>query len=258
MVRGVTQAHRLVLVILLSAAVATLSLWRQGGQTPEAAADHPLDRHFDPWMPRYPRVAEFPLGEELQAGEGAMRMSYFATADPPLRVANFYHSQWEQQGLSVHHNVTPAGGVVGTYDPRTRQARSISIVPRGELTWVCPSTVERPLDTARAGDLGEQDGLPVYPGSSQGLTLRGSDDGRGSLVTTYSNDGGLSKNLAFYRQQLTSRGWTEAQLPELEDLENHHALTFRRDNKRCIVNLTPVEESDRVIVSVMLEDGYDQ
>ena len=36
-------------------------------------------------------------------GDGAMRMSYFSTKDPPLRVARYYRTIWEQQGLSVHH-----------------------------------------------------------------------------------------------------------------------------------------------------------
>lgn len=248
------KPFQVVIVIVASAAIATLGLLHGGGaDLPEAIADHPLDDHFDSLMPRYPRAAEFPMGEQLQAGQGAMRMSHFSTADPPLRVARFYQTVWEQEGLSVHHDVSPAGGVVGTYDPRVKTARSVTILAHGGRTWVFPATVERPLDVARSGDMGEDQGLPVYPGSSKGLTLSTSDAGQGSLVATYTNSGGLAKNIGFYEREMRSRGWNEAEVPSFEELEAHRALSFERGDERCSINLTPVGEDDDVIVCVVLE-----
>jgi len=245
---------KVVLIICAASAIATLGLLEGGGELSEAVADHPLDEHFDPLMPRYPRVAEFPLGEQLGAGDSAMRMSYFSTKDPPLRVARYYRTLWEQQGLSVHHNVSPAGGIVGTFDPRIKAARSVTILSKGQLTWVFPATVERPLGTAEQGDLGEEEGLPVFPGSRRGLTLRTSDAGRGSLVTTYSNAGGLTKNVRFFRNEMSGRGWREERTPDFEELGEHQALTFERGGQRCIVNLTPIGDERQVVVSVILEN----
>lgn len=253
--RGIdSRPVKVIVVIVMAAAIATLGLHRQGGEISEAVADHPLDEHFDPLMPRYPRVAEFPLGEALEAGEGEMRMSYFSTEDPPFRVARYYRTVWEQDGLSVHHNVTSSGGVVGTFDPRIKGARSVTIVASGARTWVFPATVERPLDTANPGDMGADDGLPVYPGSASGLTLRTSDHGRESVVATYSNDGGLSKNVSFFREQMSDRGWRETEVPSFDELEGHRALRFVNDGRECTINLTPLEEDERrVVVSVILE-----
>jgi hypothetical protein len=249
-----------VLAILAAAAIATLGLLHGGGGHPEARAEvgsAPLDGHFDPLMPRYPRVAEFPLGEELGEGDGTMRMSYFSTEDSPLRVARYYRTVWEQEGLSVHQSVTPQGGVVGTFDPRIKAARSVTILTKGRLTWVFPATVEGPAAAGAPGDLGEREGLPAYPGSTKGMTLRTTDAGRASLVTTYSNDGGLSKNVAFYRSQMSARGWREAQdMPSFEELEGHRLLSFERSGERCSVNLTPLDDDERrVVVSVILEGG---
>jgi hypothetical protein len=256
---GPLGALRVVVIILMAAAIATLGLLRGGGQHPEARAEvGALDGHFDPLMPRYPRVAEFPMGEELGEGDGAMRMSYFSTEDSPLRVARFYQTTWEQEGLSVHQSVTPQGGVVGTYDPRIKAARSVTIFTKGRLTWVFPATVDRPLGATEAGDLGEREGLPVYPGSSKGLTLRTTDQGRASVVTSYSNDGGLAKNLAFYREQMASKGWREREAPAFDELGGHRLLDFDRDGERCSVNLTPLDDDERrVVVSVILEGADD-
>lgn len=248
-----------VLIILMAAAIATLGLLRGGGQHPEARAEvGALDGHFDPLMPHYPRVAEFPMGEELGEGEGTMRMSYFSTEDSPLRVARFYRTMWEQEGLAVHQSVTPQGGVVGTYDPRIKAARSVTIFTKGRLTWVFPATVDRPVGAIAAGDLGEREGLPVYPGSSKGLTLRTSDQGRASVVTSYSNDGGLAKNVAFYRAQMAARGWVEREAPTFEELGSHRLLSFEREFERCSINVTPLDDdARRVVVSVILEGGHE-
>lgn len=249
------KPFQVVIVIVASAAIATLGLLHGGGaDVPEAQATHPLDDHFDPLMPRYPRVAELPLGERLEAGDGAMRMSHFSTTDSPLRVARYYQTVWEQEGLSVHHDVSPSGGVVGTFDPRAKMARSVTILAHGGRTWVFPATVERPLDVARAGDMGEDDGLPVFPGSSKGLTLRTSDAGQGtSLVATYTNSGGLTKNVEFYRREMQSRGWNESEVPSFEELGSDRMLTFQRGDQRCDIDLTSVGEEDQVIVCVVLE-----
>lgn len=251
---GRRHTIKVVLIIVAAAAIATLGLLRGGGELPEAVANHPLDDHFDSMMPRYPRVAEFPLGEQLNAGDGAMRMSYFSTEDPPLRVARYYRTVWEQEGLKVHHSVSPAGGVVGTFDPRIKAARSVTIVSKAGRTWVFPATVERPLGTANPGDLGASAGLPVFPGSSRGMTLRTSDMGRESLVTTSSNDGGLSKNLSFFRTQMSSEGWQELEVTDFEELEGHRSLSFERGEDRCFVNLTPFGDDERhVVISIILE-----
>lgn len=251
---GRRHTIKVVLIIVTAAAIATLGLLRGGGELPDAVANHPLDDHFDPLMPRYPRVAEFPLGEQLGAGDGEMRMSYFSTDDPPLRVARYYRTVWEQEGLKVHLNVSPAGGVVGTFDPRIKAARSVTILSKAGRTWVFPATVERPLGTVNPGDLGESEGLPVFPGSSRGMTLRTSDVGRESLVTTSSNDGGLSKNLAFFRGQMSTQGWRELEVTDFEELQGHRALSFERDDDRCTINLTPYGDDERrVVVSVILE-----
>lgn len=250
------KPYQVILTIAASAAIATLGLlWGGGAELPEAAADHPLDDHFDPLMPRYPRAAEFPLGEGLDTGgDGTMRMSYFSTEDPPLRVARFYQTVWEQEGLSVHHDVTPAGGVVGTYDPRVGMARSVTIVTQGGRTWAFPATVERPGAIGTSEELGQSDGLPVYPGSTKGLTLRTTDAGRASVVTSYTNGDGLEKNVRFYRENMIDRGWNESEVPRFEEeLGGHQTLSYERGNERCSINLTPAGEGDQVIVCVVYE-----
>lgn len=255
--RITSRPIKVAVVVLMASAIATLGLLQQGGRLPRAEADHPLDGHFDPMMPRYPRVAEFPLGEALDAGDGVMRMSYFTTKDPPLRVARYYRAVWEREGLKVHHSVSAAGGVVGTFDPRVKKARSVTILTSRGSTWVFPATVDRPLDAAKAGDMGADDGLPVYPESSRGLTLRTSDDGRGSLVASYSNDGGVSKNLSFYRREMTERGWNEQQTPSFDELEGHRTLAFVRPGERCTINLTPVGDDERRVVVSVIREGDD-
>ena len=173
--------------------------------------------------------------------------------DAPLRVARYYRTIWEGEGLSVHHHVTPRGGVVGTFDPRVKMARSVTILTQSGQTWVFPATVERPLDVVRSGDMGEDDGLPVYPGSSKGLTLRTSDAGQTSFVATYTNNGGLSKNVTFYQREMGARGWQETETPRFEELEEHRTLDFQQGDSRCTINLSPVGEEDQVIVCVVLE-----
>jgi hypothetical protein len=254
------KPYQVILTIVAAAAIATLGLLEGGGATlPEAMADHPLDEHFDPLMPRYPRASEFPLGGQLDIGQGQMKMSHFSTTDPPLRIARYYQTIWEGEGLSVHQDVSPSGGIVGTYDPRAKLARSVTIVTHGGLTWVFPATVDRPLGVAKAGELVQEAGLPEFPGSSSGLSLRTTDSGKASLVTTSTNSGGLEKNLHFYREEMSSRGWTEVDVPQFEkQLGQHRALAFERGAGRCSINLTPVGDEDQVIVCILFEGGDDE
>ena len=104
--------------------------------------------------------------------------------------------------------------------------------------------------------MGEEAGLPVYPGSSKGLTLSTSDAGQSSLVATYTNDGGLSKNLSFYQREMGSRGWRQLETPRFDELEEHRTLDFEQGNQRCTINLTPVGEEDQVIICVVLEGAH--
>lgn len=243
-------------VLLAAAAIATLGLDRLGGEVRRAGAEaSPAGERFDALMPRYPGASEFPVGERLETGSGELRMGYFSTEDSPLRVARYYRTMWEQDGLSVHENVTPAGGVVGTFDPRIGAARSVTILTARGLTWAFPAVVERPVSALASGDLGEREGLPVFPGSTTGLTMRSRDlGGEGeTLVATYSNEGGLEENLAFYRRELAEAGWRELESRDFEELEGHRALELERDGRHLTVNLTPLQEAgDRVVVCVIL------
>jgi hypothetical protein len=251
----VRRAATAIAVILAAAGIASFGLDRAGAELRPAAADQPLDGHFDPLMPRYPGVMELPMGNRLEAGSGELRMSSFSTEDSPLRVARYYRAVWEQEGLSVHESVTPAGGVVGTYDPRVRAARSVTILTARGMTWAFPSVVERPVQAVGAGDLGRREGLPVYPGSRTGLTLRtpGGQGEDATLVSTYSNDGTLEENEAFYRRELLADGWRERDSRSFEELEGHRALELEREGQQLTVNLGPVgEEGDQVLVCVIL------
>jgi hypothetical protein len=239
-------------VIALAALIATLGLDRTGGTAAVAVADHPLDGHFDPLMPRYPRAAEFPIGGGLETGEGLVRMSYFSTADAPLLVARYYRAVWEQEGLAVHDNVTPEGGVVGTFDPRVGAARSVTILAARGRTWGFPAVVRRPVDAVRSGDLGRDDGLPVFPGSSAGLTFRSSEGGERTVVASSSNTGGLEENIAFYRRELAADGWQELPEQTFSELGGHRSLELERGAERLTVSLTPVGEGDAVVVCVIL------
>ena len=244
---------KVVAIILAAAGIATLGLDRFGGQVRPAAAEHPLEELFDPLMPRYPRASEFPMGERHEVGEGELRMSYFSTSDAPLRVARYYRTIWEQEGLAVHESVTPSGGVVGTFDPRIGAARSVTILTAQGRTWAFPAVVERPLAAVESGDLGERDGLPVFPGSSRGLTHRSTEGDDRILVSTYSNEGGLGENLAFYRRELLGSGWRAVPSREFEELEGHRVLEFQREGEGLTINLTPVgEEGDQVVVCAIL------
>jgi len=240
-------------LVVAASALAALALHFERGRPQLAHAIHPLDDHFDIHMPRYPGVSEVPLGETLEPGEGPMKMSFFSTTDSPRRVASFYQTVFEQEGLAAHSTVTSEGGVVGTFDPRVGAARSITILPHRGKTWVFPSVVDRPLDSARRGDMGQAAGLPVYPGSSRGLTLRASDHGAPSLVATYSNAGSLEENVRFYRRELAAAGWQENPMPGFAELEDHQAFGFFRGDEELSLGLTPVDGGGGgVVVSMVL------
>ena len=94
----------------------------------------------------------------------------------------------------------------------------------------------------------------MYPDSQQGLTLRTSDQGKQSVVATYTNDGGLAKNLAFYRDEMETRGWNEVDTPRFpEELGKNRSLSFIRGDEHCSINLTPADDEDHVIICVVFE-----
>jgi hypothetical protein len=243
-----------VFCLLAGAAIATLGML-SAGETPPAEAD-PDDGqtpagYFAGSLPRYPGVAEYPMGTRMRVGGEDMKMAYFVTRDTPLRVGEFYARFWEGRGLRVSQEIGPNGGSVGTVDPAAG-AMSVSLVRRGGMTYAFPSLVSRPARLLDAGDLTDGGELPAFPGSDGAIRFAADDDGRGSEVLSYGNWGGLRDNLDFYRREMGRKGWRESGSTAPEQARGGQTLRFTRRGERVDVAISPVDQQQgrvRVLVT---------
>ncbi len=254
--RGTARA---IACLVLGAAIATLGML-SGGETPVAEAD-PDDGQTPPGyfadsLPRYPGVAEYPMGTRLRVGGEDIKMAYFVTSDTPIRVGEFYARFWEARGLRVTQDVTPHGGTVGTVDPAAG-AMSVSLVRRGGQTYAFPSLLQRPVRVLDAGDLTDGGELVVYPGSDGATRFTADDDGRGSEVLSYGNWAGVRDNVDFYRREMGRKGWRESGSTAPEETRGAETLRFSRRGERVDVAVAPVDRQEgRVRILVTRTRGF--
>lgn len=254
--RGTARA---ITCLVLAAGIATLGML-SGGETPIAEAD-PEDGQTPPGyfaesLPRYPGVAEYPMGTRMRVGEEDMKMAYFVTRDPPIRVAEFYARFWEGRGLRVSQEVSPSGGTVGCVDPAAG-AMSVSIVRRGSMTYAFPSLLARPVRVLDAGDLTDGGEIAAFPGSDGAVRFTADDDGRGSEVLSYGNWAGVRDNVDYYRREMSRRGWHEGDSTAPEEARGGETLRFTRRAEKVDVAIAPVDrEQGRVRVLVTRTRGW--
>lgn len=254
--RGTARA---IACLVLGAAIATLGML-SGGETPVAEAD-PDDGQTPPGyfadsLPRYPGVAEYPMGTRMRVGGEDIKMAYFVTSDTPIRVGEFYARFWEARGLRVSQDVTPHGGTVGAVDP-SAGAMSVSLVRRGGQTYAFPSLLQRPVRVLDAGDLTDGGELVVYPGSDGATRFTADDDGRGSEVLSYGNWAGVRDNVDFYRREMARKGWRESGSTAPEETRGAETLRFSRRGERVDVAIAPVDRQEgRVRILVTRTRGF--
>lgn len=256
---GLRGTARALACLLAGAAIATLGML-SGGETPAVEAD-PGDGqtpagYFADTLPRYPGVAEYPMGTRMRVGGEDMKMAYFVTQDSPLRVAEFYARFWEGRGLRVSQEVSPHGGSVGAVDPGSG-AMSVSLVRRGGQTYAFPSLLQRPVRVLDAGDLTDGGAIASYPGSDGAVRFTADDGGRGSEVLSYGNWGGVRDNLDYYRREMSRKGWRESGSTSPEETRGGETMRFTRRGDRVDVAIAPVDQQQgRVRVIVTRTRGF--
>lgn len=198
------------------------------------------------------------MGGSLTVGPNRVKMSYYHTRDDSLRVASFYVSQWKAAGYYVTEDISPAGGVVGAYDPAKGILRQVLIKRKDRTTAVYPSLLMEPLRPATGSHATSLD-VPLYPGAEGVLRFGARDPGHRSKVTMYINYGGLVNNVEFFRSNLPGRGWREvrSKAPRILPAEYHQNLTFHKGRRELTVNLTQLDKEGRVRVHVAEATGQE-
>ncbi|MBI2895105.1 MAG: hypothetical protein HYY06_16230 [Deltaproteobacteria bacterium] len=259
---GASSSWRPIGCLVLAAAIATLGMLTSG-ETPLAGADgrddDPIAGYFADSLPRYPGVAEYPLGTKMRVGGEDMKLAYFITRDPPIRVAEFYARYWEAHGLRVTKDVTPHGGSVGAFDPENG-AMAVSLVVRGGRTFAFPSLMQRPMRMLEVGDLADGGQIAAFPGSDGALRFTAEDEGRQSEVLSYGNWAGLRDNVDFYRREMGRRGWRESRdrsrAGAAPEVEGQRTLRFERRGERADISIAALGGGGRVRVLVTRTRGW--
>lgn len=253
-----SKIAKITVLVTVTAGIAFLGLLG-GGRHERAKArkqPDPMLGYYPAPMPRYPGAREYPLAGQLNVSSAAVKMSYFYTVDDPLLVANFYTAKWKAAGHYVTEDITPQGGVVAAYDPAKGILRQILMRRQGARTMVFPSLQMqpvRPLDDQAA----VRPDVPVYPGSEGILNFGARDPGHRSQVTIFTNYGGLTGNVDFYRIQLPERGWREVRAKAAAPLpaDLHATLTFHKGRRELTVNITQLGKEGRVRVHLAEATG---
>jgi hypothetical protein len=253
-----TKLAKVTVVVFIAAGIAFLGLVA-GGQHKGAKARKEVDRmvgHFPAPMPQYPGAKEYPMGGTLTVGPNRLKMSYFHTRDDTLRIASFYAAQWNAAGHYVTEDISPAGGIVAAYDPGKGILRQVLIKRKNDTTAVYPSLIMEPLRPATGSQATSPD-VPLYPGAEGVLRFGARDPGHQSMVTLYTNYGGLVNNVEFFRAQLPQRGWREikSRAPRLLPAEYHQSLTFHKGKRELTVNLTQMDKEGRIRVHIAEATG---
>ncbi len=236
-------AGRTLLVLFFCAGIAFLGLL-SGGDYPAAVArggPDPMDGYYPPVMPRYPGSRELPAGPAGEVGRARVRMSFFVTADEPLKVARFYEDHWRQHRLFVRRDVSHVGGVISAVDSVGQTVYQALLSRRGDQTHVFPSITRGPLQAMDPG--GQQPVVPLYQGSRAVITLRNTEGQTSALVTLSVNDGTLQENEAYYEQALQAAGFRKQHRQQPDGLGPQHRILLYRDATREVtVNLSALGE----------------
>lgn len=253
-----TKLAKVTVVVFIAAGIAFWGLMA-GGQHKGARARKEANRlvgHYPAPMPQYPGAKEFPMGGTLTVGPNRMKMSYFHTRDDTLRVASFYAAQWNAAGHYVTEDISPAGGIVAAYDPAKGILRQVLIKHHGDTTAVYPSLFMEPMRPSTGSHATSLD-VPLYPGAEGVLRFGARDPGHRSVVTMYTNYGGLVNNVEFFRSQLPPRGWREikSRAQRFLPAEYHQNLTFHKGKRELTVNLTAMDKESRVRVHITEATG---
>ena len=159
---------------------------------------------------------------------------------------------WEEKGLLAFGTGTSARGVAMALDrasslrylinawnvpPSLRRAAGGSKV---QGIFSVSSGAER-LDTTADEKQGIVPGVPVYPGGKPGAVFSSQDGAQKTYSATYRNPVTVQESVAFYRQELSAKGWQERDggLSPRDDFAVGH-LTFERDEEEVVLLFSPL------------------
>lgn len=250
-------AGRTLVVLFICAGIAFFGLLAGGDhRLATARLQHdPMDGYFGVQMPRYPGVQEVPAGPASTVGKARVRMSFFATADEPAKVARFYSRYWRQRSYYVREDITHVGGVVSAVDVEQGRIYQVMISTRGERTMAFPSVTTSPL---RAMETDDERALsvPLFPESKAVINLGSKEGNVNARVSLSTNSGGLGENVDHYRRELRNRGFVEEAKQKEEELgPGQRVLLFRKGSREITVNLTAMDPAGKRVRVHIMEVG---
>jgi hypothetical protein len=230
--RGRSSAVRF--AVSMAATGAILAIAAHGADEPQnAAAPEP-----------YPRSAAGPvrLGDALVVSGQPMRVSAFATRDPPARVIAFYESAFRERGLVPLSRSAALLGHVSAFgrDGIQRFATALA-TPRGETLVLVGTADPRRAPRFRAAS---RDAPYPLPEASRAFVAYASDDGgvhadAGQFVAR-SPPGEV---VAFYRDRLGREGYRETS-PAPAD---RFAAFARADGDLVTIAVQPLDADDSAV-----------
>jgi len=195
------------LVFFLACAFAALfaGAWAGGAR---ADAGRPSRATDELAYQRKSEVGEVAVGDSLEVNGQPMQLSVFYTSDAPERVVRFYGEAFQARGVMPIVSAEPGVAHVAGFDPKDGLERFISAVPEPSGMTLVIAGVTDPRRPPRFSRGAEAAGFPVPAENRAYLGYRSNDAGAQAESGQYVSSLAPAEVVAFYRRELTARGWT--------------------------------------------------
>lgn len=194
--------------VAAAAAVVAVGIWAGRGQPAKAAA-LPPGRATDELAYAGPSHGEIPVGDAMEVNGQPMQLSIFYTDDAPEIVARFYAEAFRARRAMPIVAVDRAVTHVSAFDPRDGLQRFVNALPQSDGSTLVTIGV---LDPRRPLRLSQEPGassIPVPVEHRGFVSHRARDAGPASEAAQYVSRLTAPEILAFYRRELSARGFLE-------------------------------------------------
>jgi len=203
-------ALRLAAFLGCACAVLLAGAWAGGALQPaRAQAGRPGRATDELAYQRHSEVGEIAVGDSLEVNGQPMQLSVFYTSDAPDRVVEFYAEAFLARGVMPILSAQPDISHVAGFDPKDGLERFISAVPEPTGQTLVIVGVTDPRRPPRFTHGADDAGFPVPNENRAYLGYRSNDGGARAESGQYVSSLPPSEVVAFYRRELSARGWAE-------------------------------------------------